>query len=130
MAKVMAKCIAQCWDSVSATVLYPGFEYEIEHDGKLATLRKGSKWAFEFDRTMAGTGLSPAIGGFVCRHCNKAFDSLNELGLHSRQKHSDKVEAEQIVVTEAGLDAVAASEESKNRLQLAIEAQRADRAIR
>lgn len=84
---VKAKCTARAWDSKTATAFYPGEVYEIEHDSNLATLKVGPHWVFEFDRTMSGTGASPAIGGFVCKGCNKTFDTLNELGTHTREQH-------------------------------------------
>jgi len=87
--KVEAKCIARAWDSQACVLFYPGEVSTIEHDGHLAELKVGDKFVFEFDRTMSGTGCSPAIGGFVCRVCKRSFDTLNLLGTHTRSAHND-----------------------------------------
>ena len=83
--KVQARCAYRCW--VNLTLVNPGEVCEIDHDGPLASMKKGSSWVFEFDRTMAGTGLPPAIGGFICKDCNRAFDKLQELGNHTKHDH-------------------------------------------
>ena len=83
--KVQARCAYRCW--VNLTLVNPGEVCEIEHDGPLATMRKGSSWVFEFDRTMAGTGEAPAIGGFICKACGKSFDAVQQLGNHTKSDH-------------------------------------------
>ena len=94
---VKARCTARCWDSGAAVLCYPGEEYRIEHDGKLASLKNGTSWAFEFDRTMTGTGSIPAPGGWTCKECQQPFKSLNALGTHTREKHPPKyIEGEEV----------------------------------
>ena len=82
---VKARCAYRCW--VNLTLVNPGEVCEIEHDGPLATMRKGSSWVFEFDRTMAGTGEAPALGGFICKDCGKSFDAVQQLGNHTKHDH-------------------------------------------
>jgi hypothetical protein len=96
--KVQAKCISLAWDSPKCFSFYPGETYEIEHDGTLAVMKIGNIYVFEFDRTMTGTGVSPAPGGFICKQCQKPFESLNDLGTHTRSVH--KTEAVEEVVSD------------------------------
>ena len=91
---VKAKCTSRAWDSGAAVLCYPGEVYEIEHDGKLAALKIGNSWVFEFDRTMAGTGVGPTVGGYICKECQATFKSVNELGTHTRQEHREKARTE------------------------------------
>jgi hypothetical protein len=69
---------------MAAQMCYPGVEYEIDHDGQLAMLKDGGRFVFQFDRSMAGTGCPPALGGFICKRCKEVFDTLDELALHTR----------------------------------------------
>lgn len=90
---VQAKCNAPAWDSGACCMFTPGGGplpgglYEIEHDGQLASLKIGSSFVFTFDRTMAGTGQLPALGGFKCKQCNRVFETLNAIGTHTREEH-------------------------------------------
>lgn len=95
--KVQARCKADAWDSPTATYYYAGEVYTIDHDGQLASMRTGrAGFVFEFDRTMAGTGQKPAVGGYVCKQCGLACDSLNDIGTHSRSAHKEEFKTEDV----------------------------------
>lgn len=82
---VRAKCTFKAWDSTNCVYFNPGDEADIDPYGQLASLRTGRGFVFEFDRTMKGTGMQPALGGYVCKGCSLAFDTLNDLGTHEHQ---------------------------------------------
>lgn len=108
--KVQAKCTARAWDSVSATMLYPGGgtlengDYEIERDGQLAQLKNAmGAYIFQFDRNAA----PGEIKDYTCKKCEKPFKTLAELGNHTNSEHpvgSDSVVEEEPVFADRTCD--------------------------
>jgi hypothetical protein len=102
---VLAKCVRDSWNSTNCFYYRAGATYEIDHEGVEAALKPNGRFAFEFDRTMAGTGVYPAIGGFRCKTCPLVFDTVNELGTHSRTcavKEHEEPEEEKVQVERRG----------------------------
>lgn len=97
---VQAKCTSFVPGSGGYGPYYPGKFYSIEHDGPLAKLKIYSAYVFDFDRTMQGTGLEPAVGGYKCRVCGKFFDKLEQIGNHHYSAHPKQYATEEIDETE------------------------------
>ena len=58
---VKAKCVMQAFDSKACMTYLPGREYEIEHDGKLASMKMAGRFVFEFDREAALKSANPEL---------------------------------------------------------------------
>jgi DNA-directed RNA polymerase subunit RPC12/RpoP len=93
---VQAKCTFYVPGGEGFGPYYPGVVYSIEHDGPLAALKLHSTYVFKFDRTMQGTGLEPAVGGYKCKLCSKVFDKLEQLGNHHYSSHPKQYITEEI----------------------------------
>ncbi len=103
--KVEAKCCYRVWDGAASVLHLPGQVVTIDHDGSLAHMKIGDDYVFQFDRTMQGTGLEPAVGGYKCKLCRKSFDTLAQHGnhhyaVHSRQYETAEIDDSEPIVTE------------------------------
>jgi len=96
--KVLARCTSRAWDSDACVLFCPGEGphnglYEIERDGKLASLKSGKDYVFDFDRN------SPAEKhDYSCKEtgCGATFKTLPELGRHANAVHRIGTENRQV----------------------------------
>ena len=106
---VMAKCMADAWDSTRCVQYIAGQVYEIEtqsdvafltvsrsgttrteKDGMLTTVKpqRAPRRVFEFDRAAPlGAVGDGRPSDYTCDECGQKFGSLNALGTHVHKEH-------------------------------------------
>lgn len=104
---VRATCTFQAWDSPTATGFVPGQIVEFERDSpigiRLASMKFGGRYVFEFDRNETRTNQGVTVEkDYSCKECGKKCKTLSELGRHTNAEHrgrvADKVESEDVEI--------------------------------